>query len=88
MTVALLIALLFAWLMRIVIGAGLWEVVLLCDIVGVCSYLLLLFYCLMLVVALRHVSVEQKNYLLTNNFIHRETLNKQETDKTMRKVAK
>jgi len=44
--------------MRIVIGAGLWEVVLLCDIVGVCWYLLLLFYCLMLVVALRHVSVE------------------------------
>jgi len=43
--------------MRTVIGAGLWEVVLLCDIVGVCSYLLLLFYCLMLVVALCHVSV-------------------------------
>ena len=38
--------------MRIVIGAGLWEVVLLCDIVGVCWYLLLLFYCLMPVVAL------------------------------------
>jgi len=51
--------------MRIVIGAGLWEVVLLCDIVGVCWYLLLLFYWLMLV-ALRHVSVEWKNYLLTH----------------------
>jgi len=52
--------------MRIVIGAGLWEVVLLCDIVGVCWYLLLLFYWLMLV-ALRHVmSVlnERITYLL------------------------
>jgi len=27
----------------------------LCEIVGVCWYLLLLFYCLMLLVALRHV---------------------------------
>ena len=44
--------------MRIVIGAGLWEIVLFNDIVGVCWYLLLLFYCLMLVVALRHVSVD------------------------------
>ena len=33
----------------------LWELVLLCEIVGVCWYLLLLFYCLMLLVALRHV---------------------------------
>jgi len=44
--------------MRIVIGAGLWEVVLFCDVVGIYRYLLLLFYCLMLVAALRHVSVE------------------------------
>jgi len=44
--------------MRIVIGAGLWEVILLSDIVGACWYLLLLFYCSMLVVALHHVSVE------------------------------
>jgi len=39
--------------MWIVIGAGLWDVVLLCDIVGVCWYLLLLLYCLILVMALR-----------------------------------
>jgi len=38
--------------MRIAIGVGLWEVVLLCDIVGVRWYLLLLFYCFMLVVTL------------------------------------
>jgi len=44
--------------MRTVIGAGLWEVVLLCDIADICWYLLLLFYRLMLVVAMRHVSVE------------------------------
>ena len=44
--------------MLIFIVADQWELVLLCDIVGVCWYLLLLFHYLLLVVALHHVSVE------------------------------